>query len=95
MIKKEEKKNPLESISVLLKSIDGRLNGIDRRFDALDKKFDALEVRVENVERSQRNMGVQLDRLEHKIDLCIEGFGALNERSTKLEDRVSVLEGRV
>ena len=70
--------------------IDKKFN---KRFDAVDKKFDALEVRIENLEKSHRNMGLQLDKLEHKFDLCIEGFGGLNDRTSKLEGRVSILEG--
>ena len=54
----------------------------------------SLDERVGRVEESVRKIGVHLDKLEDKFDLCIEGFGTLNERSEKMEDRVTILEGR-
>jgi chromosome segregation ATPase len=90
MIKKEKSQPSLESIMSALGSLDKKF---DKRFDGADKRFDALEVRIENLERSHRNMGLQLDKLEHKFDLCIEGFGGLNEQASKLEGRVSIFEG--
>ena len=75
-------------------TFDKRFDAFDKRFDAADKKVETLGVRMENLEKSHRNMGLQLDKLEHKFDLCIEGFGGLNERTSKIEGRVSILEGR-
>ena len=96
MIKKENNKASLEGVMKALENLDKKVGIVDKKVDAVDKKFDkklnALDVRMENLERLQRNTGVQLDKLEDKMDLCIEGFGSLNERSTKIEDRVSILE---
>jgi len=91
MTKERKKKVSLEDVFGAVNNLEKKF---DEKFDVLDKKFDALAVRVENLERSHRDMGLQLDRLEHKVDLCIEGFGALNERMAKLEDRVTILEDR-
>ncbi|MGD1003168.1 MAG: hypothetical protein ABR884_01160 [Minisyncoccia bacterium] len=90
MIKKENNKDSSESVLCALGNLDKKF---DKRFDAVDKRLDILEVRMENLERSHRNTGVQLDKLEHKFDLCIEGFGGLNERTSRIEGRVSILEG--
>lgn len=57
--------------------------------------LESLDERLERVESSQRKTGVQLDRLEGKFDLCIEGFSSLKERTDKIEERVSVLENRI
>ena len=90
MIKKENNKASLEGVMKALENLGKKVDAVDKK---VDKRFDALEVRMENLERSHRNMGLQLDKLEHKFDLCIEGFGGLNERTSKIEGRVSILEG--
>jgi len=97
MIKKENNKASLEGVMKALENLGKKVDAVDKKVDAVDqkfdKRFDALEVRMENLKRSHRNMGLQLDKLEHKFDLCIEGFGGLNERTSKIEGRVSILEG--
>lgn len=57
--------------------------------------LESLDERLERVEISQRKAGVQLDRLEYKFDLCLEGFGSLKERADKIEDRVGILDSKI
>ena len=87
MIKKEEKKVTLEDINNSLKSID-------KRFDSLDKKVDHLGIRADNLDRSYHYIGVQMEKLETKFDLALEGYGSLKELGEKMNERLNVLEGR-
>jgi hypothetical protein len=75
------------------------LEGLDKRIDGLEIRIDKFEKdtksRFDRMDESQRKIGFQLERLDHKFDLCFEGFGSLKERTDLLEDRVAKLEERI
>ena len=60
----------------------------------LDEKINYLGKRIDHIEESNRKNGVLLEKLDAKIDLSLEGYSSQKEPIEKINERVSVLEGR-
>jgi hypothetical protein len=60
----------------------------------LDEKINYLGKRIDHIEESNRKKGVLLEKLDAKIDLSLEGYSSQKEPIEKINERVSVLEGR-
>jgi chaperonin cofactor prefoldin len=86
MIKKK-KEITLESLDIRMDRLDARIDRLDARMDKLDKKIDKLDASI-------RKVGIEVEKLSHGFMLFIESYASLSERTEKVEDRVSVLEGK-
>lgn len=76
-----------DSIDKKFDAIDKKFDAIDKKFDAIDKKFDAIDKKFDAVdeqfETMRREIGVQFEAMDHKIDLLIEGMVGANQTAVR------------
>ena len=66
--------------SELISFLGKKFDRIDEKFESIDKKFEAVD---EKFETMRREIGVQFEAMDHKIDLLIEGMIGTNQTISK------------